>query len=252
MSLESDIISIAQQAKIAASVLAMASQEEKNNALEKIAQGLLLKTKVILQANKKDVACAKKEKKSNAFIDRLSLTAKQIEKISLDVRTVIALQDPVGEMMKIWRRPNGLMIGKMRVPIGVIGIIYESRPNVTSDCAVLCLKAGNAVILRGGKESINSNIAIYNVIESALEECGMPKGSVSLIKTKDRKAVTIMLGLSDYIDLIIPRGGESLIRSVVEKSKIPVIKHYKGICHTYVDEYADLVMAEEVCFNASC
>ena len=153
-------------------------------------------------------------------------------------------------MIKMWRRPNGLMIGKMRVPLGVIGIIYESRPNVTSDCAGLCLKAGNCVILRGGKESINSNIAIYSAISGALVKAGLPKDSISLIQTVDRAAVKVMLGLSDHIDLIIPRGGESLIRNVVANSKIPVIKHYKGVCHTYVDEHADLGMAEEIAFNA--
>lgn len=170
--------------------------------------------------------------------------------MSDDLKSVIALADPVGEAIKMWRRPNGLNICKMSVPLGVIGIIYESRPNVTSDCAALCLKSGNAVILRGGKESIHSNLAIYKAISRALTKCGFPDGCVSFIATTDREAVLIMLSLSEYIDLIIPRGGESLIRSVVENSKIPVIKHYKGICHTFVDKYADLSMAEEIAFNA--
>jgi len=215
-----------------------------------MAQGLERDAGVILKANQQDVAGAAAEHKSTAFIDRLSLNEQRIKKMSDDVRAIAGLSDPVGEMIKIWRRPNGLMIGKMRVPLGVIGIIYESRPNVTSDCAALCLKAGNTVILRGGSESINSNRAIYNVLSQAVEAADFPAGTIGFIATTEREAVMHMLGLTNYIDLIIPRGGESLIRSVVENSKIPVIKHYKGICHTYVDEYADLAMAEEVAFNA--
>jgi glutamate-5-semialdehyde dehydrogenase len=166
------------------------------------------------------------------------------------LKEVAALTDPVGEILRMWRRPNGLLVGKMRIPIGVIGIIYESRPNVTADAAGLCLKSGNAVILRGGSEAINSNLAICKVLKEACAKEGIPEAAIQLIPTTDREAVLEMLKLEEYIDLIIPRGGESLIRSVVENSMIPVIKHYKGVCHIFVDRSAELKMAEDICFNA--
>ncbi len=250
MSLKKEILHIAKQAQKASRFLGTLSKDEKNKALKAMADSLLKNKQAILKANKKDIAFAKSQEKSAAFIDRLCLTDKRIKKMSDDLLSVAALADPVGEVIKMWRRPNGLNICKISVPLGVIGIIYESRPNVTSDCAALCLKAGNAVILRGGKESIHSNLAIYNAISKALTKCGFPEGCISLIATTEREAVSIMLGLSEYIDLIIPRGGESLIRSVVENSRISVIKHYKGICHTFVDKYANLSMAEEIAFNA--
>ena len=250
MSLEKEILLIAVQAQKAARFLGTLTDEKKNKALKAMAEGLLKNKQAILKSNKKDIKFAKLLKRSGAFIDRLSLSEKKIIKMSDDLISVIELADPVGKVLKMWRRPNGLNICKISVPLGVIGMIYESRPNVTSDCAALCLKAGNAVILRGGKESMHSNLAIYKAISQALTKCGFPKGCISFIDTTDRDAVLIMLKLSDYIDLIIPRGGESLIKSVVENSKIPVIKHYKGICHTFVDKYADLNMAEEIAFNA--
>lgn len=250
MSFKKEIVQTAVQAQSAARFLATLSAEKKNKAIKSMADSLLKYTQTIIRANKKDIKFAITQKRSTAFIDRLTLNAQRIKKMSNDLTSVIALDDPVGKVIKMWRRPNGLNICKISVPLGVIGIIYESRPNVTSDCAALCLKAGNAVILRGGKESIHSNLAIYNAISKALTKCGFPKGCVSLIATTERAAVSFMLGLYEHIDLIIPRGGESLIRSVVENSKIPVIKHYKGICHTYVDKYADLNMAEEIAFNA--
>jgi len=250
MSLHTQIESVARQEQKAPVYCAGATSEQKNKAIAAMARGLESETAAILKANRLDVDCARSENKSAAFIDRLSLTEQRIKKMSEDLSAIVALPDPVGEMIKMWRRPNGLMIGKMRVPLGVIGIIYESRPNVTSDCAALCLKAGNAVILRGGKESIHSNTAIYAVLAAAAESAGFPAGTIGFIETIEREAVTVLLSMSAYIDLIIPRGGESLIRSVVEHSKIPVIKHYKGICHTYVDEHADLAMAEDVAFNA--
>lgn len=166
------------------------------------------------------------------------------------LRQVASLPDPVGEVVKMWKRPNGLMIGKMRVPIGVVGVIYESRPNVTADTAGLCIKSGNAVLLRGGSEAINSNRVIVDILKEACEEAGVPTDAVSFIDTTDRAAVEVMLKLDQYIDLIVPRGGEGLIRFVAENSRIPVVYHYKGVCHTYVDKYADLTMAEEICFNA--
>ncbi|MCK4993514.1 MAG: glutamate-5-semialdehyde dehydrogenase [Candidatus Omnitrophica bacterium] len=250
MSLKQDILHTAVLAQKAARFLGALSSEKKNKAIKAMADSLLNNSQAIIKANKKDIKFANEQKRSSAFIDRLTLSSQRIKKMSNDLLAVIALEDPVGKVIKIWRRPNGLNMCKISVPLGVIGIIYESRPNVTSDCAALCLKAGNAVILRGGKESIHSNIAIYKAIFKALTKCGFPEGCISLICTTDRAAVSIMLSLSDHIDLIIPRGGESLIRSVVENSKIPVIKHYKGICHTYIDKYADLNMAEEIAFNA--
>ncbi|MCP4649429.1 MAG: glutamate-5-semialdehyde dehydrogenase [PVC group bacterium] len=250
MALQKEIVAIAKQAKDASRQLSHISSDVKAGALEAMADGLLKKKTQIVRANKKDIANAKKAKRSKAFIERLMLNALRVKKMSDDLRAINALNDPIGEMIKMWTRPNGLRISKMRVPLGVVGIIYESRPNVTSDCAGLCLKAGNAVILRGGKESLHSNTAIFKVLVEAAEKSGLPKGSINLIPVADREAVQIMLKQIDYIDLIIPRGGESLIRAVVENSMIPVIKHYKGICHTYIDEYADLKMAEEVSFNA--
>jgi glutamate-5-semialdehyde dehydrogenase len=250
MSLKSELIIIAKQAQKAARILSVVSTPKKNKALQTMAQSLIKNSRAIIQANKQDLQSAKKENKNSAFIDRLSLSALGIKKMSEDLLSVAELADPVGGVIKTWQRPNGLVLSKVRVPLGVIGIIYESRPNVTSDCAGLCLKTGNAVILRGGKESIHSNQAIYKAISSALVKVNFPQGCVNLIQTTDRQAVNEMLKLNDYIDLIIPRGGESLIRSVVENSRIPVIKHYKGICHTYIDKYADFSMAQEVVFNA--
>ncbi len=184
------------------------------------------------------------------MIDRLKLTDAVIEGMAQGLREIAALPDPVGEVVKMWRRPNGLLVGKMRIPLGVIGVIYESRPNVTADAAALCLKAGNAVILRGGSEAINSNLAIARVLQGAMEEAGVPAEAVQVIPFTDRQAVEEMLRLEEYIDVIIPRGGEGLIRFVTERSRIPVIKHYKGVCHIFVDRTADLEMALEICFNA--
>ncbi|MEK7772781.1 MAG: glutamate-5-semialdehyde dehydrogenase, partial [Deltaproteobacteria bacterium] len=181
---------------------------------------------------------------------RLSLSDKAISGMAKGLREVVELPDPVGEVTGMRKRPNGLRVGRMRIPIGVIGIIYESRPNVTADAAGLCLKSGNAVILRGGSESINSNMAIASVINRACESSGAPVAAVQVVPTVEREAVLEMLKLEEYIDLIIPRGGEGLIRFVVENSKIPVIKHYKGVCHVFVDESADSEMAQKICFNA--
>ncbi len=203
-----------------------------------------------IAANKKDVKNAQAKKLNAAVIERLTLDEKRIKAMAGSLREVAAQHDPIGEVIKMWTRPNGLWIGKLRVPLGVIGVIYESRPNVTADCIGLCLKAGNCAILRGGSEAINSNIAIFEALNDAAKANGIPDGAVNLIKTTDRKAVHILLTLSDYVDLIIPRGGESLIKEVAQRSRIPVLKHYKGICHVYVDEDADLNMAERICFNA--
>ncbi|HDO36009.1 MAG TPA: glutamate-5-semialdehyde dehydrogenase, partial [Nitrospirae bacterium] len=187
---------------------------------------------------------------TGAMIDRLTLTDKRIEGMAGGLREVASFADPVGEIMKLRQRPNGMTVGRMRVPIGVIGIIYESRPNVTAEATGLCLKAGNAVLLRGGSEAINSNKAIVSILREALAAEGLPEGVVSFIDIPDREAVMEMLKLEGVVDLIIPRGGEGLIRTVTENSRIPVLKHYKGVCHVFVDRDADLGMAEEICFNA--
>ncbi len=184
------------------------------------------------------------------MIDRLSLNKKRIEEMAASIDAVIKLKDPCGAIDKMWKRPNRLVIGKMRVPIGLIGIIYESRPNVTSDCATLCIKSGNAVILKGGKESINSNLAIYKILRAALKESGLPEDCISMVESVDRKVVAYLLEMDDCLDLIIPRGGEALIRMIADKSKIPVIKHYKGVCHVYVDKEADLKKALNISINA--
>jgi len=184
------------------------------------------------------------------LLDRLTLNEKRIGEMTQGLFEISALPDPVGEIIKMWKRPNGMTVGRMRVPIGAIGIIYESRPNVTADATGLCLKAGNAVILRGGSEAINSNRAIVNVLRDVAKQQGLYEGAVTFIDIPDREAVMEMLKLEGIIDLIIPRGGEELIRAVTENSRIPVLKHYKGVCHVFVDRDADLIMAEEICFNA--
>ncbi|MDD5454972.1 MAG: glutamate-5-semialdehyde dehydrogenase [Candidatus Ratteibacteria bacterium] len=250
MNLKTQILKIAQEAKKASYGLVKASTQDKNKALEKMAVGLLKAKDALIKANKQDLENARKKKLSSAFIDRLTLNEKRIEKIASDIKDVIKLQDPVGAIIKTWQRPNGLLISKKRVPIGVIGIIYESRPNVTSDAATLCLKAGNAVILRGGSESFNSNKKIVEIFRAALKGMAIPEEAIQFVSTTNRQAVDELLKLNDYIDLIIPRGGEELIRKVTENSRIPVIKHYKGVCHVYVDRFADIDMAINICFNA--
>lgn len=250
MTIKSAMLKLAQDAKEASLKLARLNSNIKNSALLRTADELIKQADVLKEANKKDLQDAKEKGLSSAMIDRLTLSDKVIKGMADGLREVAALTDPVGEILRMWRRPNGLLVGKMRIPIGVIGIIYESRPNVTADAAGLCLKSGNAVILRGGSEAINSNLAICKVLKEACAKEGIPEAAIQLIPTTDREAVLEMLKLEEYIDLIIPRGGESLIRSVVENSMIPVIKHYKGVCHIFVDRSAELKMAEEICFNA--
>jgi len=222
----------------------------KNEALLKMAEALLAEAETLKHSNEKDVKSAEKKGLSAAMIDRLKLTDRRIGEMAQGLREVAALPDPVGEITRMWQRPNGMQVGRMRAPIGVIGIIYESRPNVTADATALCLKAGNAVILRCGSEALHSNSAIANILRSVLKDMDLPQDVVTYIELPNRDAVLEMLKLEEYIDLIIPRGGEGLIRAVVDNSKIPVIKHYKGVCHVYVDEEADLDMALAICFNA--
>jgi glutamate-5-semialdehyde dehydrogenase len=206
--------------------------------------------KFLLAENAKDVAIAKKSGISRAMLERLTLKQDTIEQMAKGLREVAALPDPVGKVTSMWRRPNGLLVGRMRIPLGVIGIIYESRPNVTVDASALCLKSGNAVILRGGSESIKSNLAIASILQGVLGKTSLPVNAIQVIPQIDREAVSAMLQLDEYIDLIIPRGGEELIRAVVAQSKIPVLKHYKGVCHIFVDAQADIDMAVNVCLNA--
>jgi len=215
-----------------------------------MAEALQKRAKELISENKKDIQYAEGKGLSKALIDRLRLTEKRINEMAQGLIEVAALPDPTGEIIKMWKRPNGMTVGRMRVPIGLIGIIYESRPNVTADAASLCLKAGNAVILRGGSEAIHSNKAIVKVLRDVIKKNGLHEGAVTFIDIPDREAIMEMLRLEGIVDLIIPRGGEALIRAVTENSRIPVLKHYKGVCHIFVDRDADLKMAEEICFNA--
>ncbi|RUM90520.1 MAG: glutamate-5-semialdehyde dehydrogenase [Thermodesulfatator sp.] len=244
------IADMAKRARSAARKIANLKTDTKNKVLLSTAQRILDNRKALQEENKKDLENGRAKGLSSAFIDRLELSDKVIESMAQGLREVAALPDPVGEVTKMWKRPNGLMVGRVRIPLGVIGMIYESRPNVTIDAAGLCLKAGNAIILKGGSDAINSNLALASILQDALEEFDIPKDAVQVIPTTDRSAVTEMLSREEEIDLIIPRGGEGLIRFVVEHSSIPVLKHYKGVCHCYVDKGADIDMARKICFNS--
>jgi glutamate-5-semialdehyde dehydrogenase len=248
--IKSHVIEIARNAKKASSVLARISSDRKDRALHLMAEALIGQASCLIAENAKDLEHAREVGLSAAMIDRLTLTEKTIQGIARGLDEVAALSDPVGKISSMWRRPNGLLVGKMRIPLGVIGIIYESRPNVTADAAALCLKSGNAVILRGGSEAIHSNLAITRILQDALQKTGIPEAAIQIIPVTDREAIYEMLQLEEYIDLIIPRGGEDLIQAVVNQSKIPVIKHYKGVCHIFVDDTADLEMAANICLNA--
>jgi glutamate-5-semialdehyde dehydrogenase len=250
MNLKSKIVELAKNSQNAAKVLSNVSTDIKNKALLNMAEELVKQTPFLITENAKDIENAKQAGISSAMIDRLTLKESTIKGIATGLTEVAALPDPVGKITSMWRRPNGLLVGRMRIPLGVIGIIYESRPNVTADAAALCLKSGNAVILRGGSEAIHSNIAIAEILQNVLKRVGIPEAAIQIIPTTDREAVYEMLQLEEYIDVIIPRGGEELIRAVVNQSKIPVIKHYKGVCHIFVDETADLEMAAKICMNA--
>ncbi|MDH4266764.1 MAG: glutamate-5-semialdehyde dehydrogenase [Deltaproteobacteria bacterium] len=250
MTLKKEIQKMARQARQASHLLSNLSTSVKNSALQEMAEELIRSAPQLEKANARDLSSARKAGLSSALIDRLVLTDGVIQEMADSLHEVALLPDPVGQVSKMWKRPNGLWVGKMRIPLGVIGIIYESRPNVTSDAAGLCLKAGNAVILRGGSEAIHSNLAIAAILQAVGKQHGIPAAAIQVIPTVARQAVEEMLRLENYIDLIIPRGGEELIRFVVSRSKIPVIKHYKGVCHVFVDASADLAMAESICFNA--
>jgi len=246
----SELTTKGKEAKQAGRKLATVSTAIKNQALVSMADALEQEYRSILTANAIDVENARVKGLSESMIDRLALTENRIQAMAVGLRQVAELPDPIGEVMSSVRRPNGLEISKIRVPFGVIGIIYESRPNVTVDATGLCLKAGNAVLLRGGSEAIHSNIAIIKVIARAAYKAGIPVGALELIESTDRQAVNAMLKLKQYLDVIIPRGGAGLIKTVVENSTVPVIETGTGICHTYVDECADMAMAQAICFNA--
>lgn len=248
--MEQGIVAIAAAAKQGARKLALLSSGQKQQALRAMAEALECHAEFLLAENAKDVAVARQKGTAEAMIDRLALTVGRIQGMSGGLRQVADLPDPIGESPGMVKRPNGLLIGKVRVPLGVIGIIYESRPNVTADAAGLCLKTGNAVILRGGSEAIHSNTAIIQVLREAAEANGIPAGAIGFIASTDRQAVLEMLRLNQYIDVIIPRGGTGLIKTVVENSTVPVIETGTGVCHVFVDAEADLEMAQAIAFNA--
>jgi glutamate-5-semialdehyde dehydrogenase len=250
MNLDEMIRSMARDAKQSARLLRVAKRGEKDTALESMAEGILSRKEEIIKINAKDIMVARKKALNPAMIDRLTLDEKTITSMVAGLREVAALPDPVGEVTGMWKRPNGLQVGRVRIPLGVIGFIYESRPNVTVDAAALCLKSGNAVLLKGGSEAINSNLILNVILKEALKKANLPEKSIQVIPSTEHDAVGILLGMDDYVDLIIPRGGEGLIRFVAENSKIPVLKHFEGVCHVYVDEFADLEMARKICFNA--
>jgi len=250
MTIKKQIREMAKKAREASYKLANLSSRIKDQALLDMAEELTKAAAQLKKANAEDVKLARQKSLSAAMIDRLTLTDQVIQTMAAGLREIAALPDPVGQIVKMWKRPNGLLVGKMRIPLGVIGIIYESRPNVTADAAALCLKAGNAVILRGGSEAINSNLAIADVLQRVIQKHGLPEAAIQVIPIVSRQAIEEMLNLEEFIDLIIPRGGEDLIRFVTAHSKIPVIKHYKGVCHVFVDASADINMAQEICYNA--
>lgn len=250
MGVYEQIVEMGKKARESSRKLARLDSVAKNQALVSIAKALAEQVGRIRTENEKDLEAAKSAGLSEAMIDRLALTEERIRGMAEGLLEVAALPDPVGEITKMWVRPNGLRIGRMRIPLGVIGIIYESRPNVTVDAAGLCLKSGNGVILRGGSEAINSNQCLGEIMIECAGEYGVPEAAIQVVPTTDRAAVDAMLEQEKYIDVIIPRGGEALIRKVVEKSRIPVLKHYKGVCHVFVDADANPKKAREICLNA--
>lgn len=245
-----ELIQKGEAAKSASYILSTISTNTKNKALEEIANALVSRSSEIIEANKIDIENAKNNGITDAMIDRLTLTEDRIIAIADGVRQVISLNDPIGEVIKMWKRPNGLEIGQKRVPMGVIAIIFESRPNVTVDAAVLCLKTSNAVILRGGKEAINSNKIIMKIMQDAAYSAGIPVGAMSVVEDTSRETATELMKMNKYIDLLIPRGGAGLIKSVVENATVPVIETAAGNCHIFVDKDADLDMALNILINA--
>ncbi len=247
----SQMTALGQSARTAAQALSVAAPEQKNRALEAMAKELRAARHTILEANAIDVTEAQKKGISAAFLDRLVLNEERIESMASGIEAIIALNDPVGQTITEWERPNGLRISRVRVPLGVIGIIYESRPNVTADAGALCLKSGNAVILRGGSESYNSSQAIHTCLVEGLKDAGLPPDCIQIVPTTDREAVGILLrDMVDFVDVIIPRGGKSLIERVQTEARVPVLAHLEGLCHVYIDKDADLDMAEAITVNS--
>jgi glutamate-5-semialdehyde dehydrogenase len=249
MSIAETIQSMAVQAKEASREMASLASAVKDRVLLRMADALITQRDFIGEENKKDLAAGREKGLSSAMLDRLHLTDKAMDSMVTGLREVAALPDPVGEISEMMKRPSGITVGRMRIPLGVIGMIYESRPNVTVDAAALCLKAGNAVLLRGGSEAFHSNLALAKVLQDVLAEENINSAAVQVIPLTDREAVTVMIAQEEYIDLIIPRGGESLIRFVAENSRIPVLKHYKGVCHVFVDRDAEIDMAVNIVMN---
>lgn len=252
MSVEQLVKDICGEARQAARRLSVVPTGEKNQVLLSLAQALEQNAAALQQANAKDLEAGREAGLTGAMLDRLTLSDKVIASMAQGLRDVAALPDPVGEVTGMARRPNGLLVGRQRIPLGVIGFIYESRPNVTVDAAGLCLKSGNAVVLKGGKEAINSNLALAEIIDQVLQGSSVPQGAVRVIPTTDRAATSALLKQDELVDVIIPRGGEGLIRFVANNSSIPVLKHYKGVCHLYVDQSADHDMAVNIAINAKC
>jgi glutamate-5-semialdehyde dehydrogenase len=241
---------IGMRARAASRAMARASSEQKNQALLHIAKVIRQKTAEIQKVNQVDVERAKANGQDAAFVDRLTMTPKTIETMALGLEQIVSLEDPIGKITPLQKQASGIELGQMRVPLGVIGIIYESRPNVTIDAAALCLKSGNAVILRGGSEAIDSNTLLAQIIQDGLAAAGLPKDAVQVVMTTDRSAVGEMITMTQYIDVIVPRGGKSLIARLMAEARVPMIKHLDGICHTYIDADADVAMAVKVCDNA--
>jgi len=252
MDLNQQMRTLAQSARQAARAMAKASGTAKNEALLGLADLLDARREDIFAANRKDVEKARASGLDEPKIDRLTINARVVDAMTQACREVAAQDDPVGAMESMWQRPNGLQVGRMRIPLGVVCMIYESRPNVTVDAAILCLKAGNAVVLRGGSEAFHSNTLLASMLGEALSQAGLPSAAAMLVPTTDRAAVAALLKMDELIDVVIPRGGEGLIRAVVEQATMPVLKHYMGVCHAYVDQGADLDMALDVVFNGKC
>lgn len=248
--IQDQVYQMGKNARAAALALAVLSKEKKNEILKAMAAGIRAASVEILAANAQDIAAGEQRGLTSAMLDRLRLDETRLEAVAAGVEKVATLSDPVGEILGEWKRPNGIAIQQIRVPIGVIGIIYESRPNVTSDAAVLCLKSGNATILRGGSEAIHSNRALAEALQKGGQKAGLPEGAIQLIPFTDRESVAVMAGMDRYLDLIIPRGGKGLIETVVSLARMPVIKHYDGICHAYVHADADLEMATRIVVDA--
>ena len=248
--MEQQLLELGKAARAAATVLAKAPTQAKDEALLAAAKTMRKNQDAILHANKTDIEAAQGRELTNAMLDRLLLTEDRIEAMAKGLEDIAKLTDPVGDLMTEWDRPNGLRIARIRVPLGVIGIIYESRPNVTADAGALCLKSGNAAILRGGSESFNSSRAIHDCLLTGLRTSGLPDGAIQILATQDRAAVGILLTMPQYIDIVVPRGGKGLIERVQNESRIPVIAHLDGNCHVYVDGAADLAMAREINLNA--